>query len=28
MEGMVDYLAEFSEAFQKADLSKALESRD
>ena len=28
MEGMVEYLAEFAEAFQRADLSKALESRD
>jgi len=28
MEGLVEYLVEFAEAFQKADLSKALESRD
>jgi hypothetical protein len=28
MEGMGDYLAEFAEAFQKADLSKVLKSRD
>jgi len=28
MEGMVEYLVEFAEAFQRADLSKVLESRD
>ena len=28
MEGLVEYLVEFTEAFQKVDLSKALESRD
>ena len=28
MEGLVEYLIEFAEAFQKVDLSKVLESKD
>ena len=28
MEGLVEYLVDFAEEFQKVDLSKALESRD
>lgn len=28
MEGLVEYLVEFAKAFQRVDISKALESKD